>query len=154
MTQRGRRKCREALCDRLCAEWGLDPERYRYVDRNRVFRVSPAVACSRLGVAWRGVEGARRTSEGAERRRLRSRSTFRGGFLLDWPAREQPWGRASWSPWAPAWGCAGAQRADLTAVIAPASHPSLGAAGMSASPSALPSGPRISYPQDSAASPI
>lgn len=59
VTQRGRRRCRAVLCDRLCAEWGLGPECCRYVDRNRVFRVSPTVACSRRGVAWRGVDGAR-----------------------------------------------------------------------------------------------
>lgn len=61
VTQRGRRKCRAVLCDPLCAEWSLDPERYRYVDRNRVFRVSPAVACSRRGVGQgEGCSGGRR----------------------------------------------------------------------------------------------
>ncbi|KAM7319608.1 hypothetical protein ACRRTK_021295 [Alexandromys fortis] len=58
VTLGGRRKCHEVLCDRVCTETGLDPERYRYVDRNRVFRVSTAVARPGVeGLGWRGSRG-------------------------------------------------------------------------------------------------
>lgn len=93
----------------------------------------PSESCRGVFAAWRG--GCSWDVGGGCAPEAAASKHFPGWLPLSWAREKAAMGQAAWSPWAPAWGCAGAHGADLTAVFSSAHHPSLGAPVCRQSPS-------------------